>query len=103
MTRKRIRPSLISLLCEPCNYCEGKGYIKQKMTVSNEIFRDLEREKHTEVEPKNVVVHCHSDVANWIYEEETEALAYIEEKMSLNVAVKMNPTFHTEQYEIVFL
>ena len=43
MTRKRIRPSLISSLCEPCHYCEGTGYIKKTMTVANEIFRSLEK------------------------------------------------------------
>src|SRR6185312_11013579 len=43
MTRKRIRPSLIKTLCEPCSYCDGKGYIKRKATVANEIFRELER------------------------------------------------------------
>ncbi len=42
MTRKRIRPSLVSTLCEPCPYCDGKGYVKRPMTVANEIFRALE-------------------------------------------------------------
>ena len=28
MTRKRVRESLIQTLCDPCDYCEGKGYIK---------------------------------------------------------------------------
>ena len=27
MTRKRIRPSLVKTLCQPCSYCDGKGYI----------------------------------------------------------------------------
>src|SRR5690606_19637721 len=44
MTRKRIRPSLVSSLCEPCHYCEGKGYVKRKSTVAQEIFMALERE-----------------------------------------------------------
>ncbi len=27
MTRKRTRKSLTSILCEPCFYCEGEGYL----------------------------------------------------------------------------
>src|SRR5262249_12387131 len=42
MTRKRIRPSLVSTLCEPCPYCEGNGYVKRNSTVAQEIFQALE-------------------------------------------------------------
>ena len=27
MTRKRTRESLVQQLCEPCCYCEGRGYV----------------------------------------------------------------------------
>ncbi|HRO66695.1 MAG TPA: Rne/Rng family ribonuclease, partial [Pseudobdellovibrionaceae bacterium] len=75
MTRKRIRPSLIKTLCEPRQYCEGKGYIKRKSTVSNEIFRELEREIGNLTGKKtNIVVHCHSGVVDWIYETEGDTL-----------------------------
>ena len=40
MTRKRVRESLIQTLCDPCDYCEGKGYIKNPSTVCYEIIRD---------------------------------------------------------------
>ncbi len=99
MTRKRIRPSLVKTLCEPCTYCDGRGYIKQKATVAHEIFRDLEREgasaKHT-----TTVVHCHVDVGDHIYEEETERLEDVERRIGRSVVLKLEPEFHREQYEI---
>ena len=100
MTRKRIRPSLISSLCEPCPYCEGKGYIKRKNTIAHEIFRDIERELTRHQSSNNTVVHCHGEVADWIYEEETENLDLIEGKLGRSVAFKVEPGFHLEQYEI---
>ncbi|MFP5518415.1 MAG: ribonuclease E/G [Bdellovibrionia bacterium] len=104
MTRKRIRPSLIKTLCEPCSYCDGKGYIKRKSTVANEIFRELERDADMLVNPKtNVVVHCHSQVVDWIYEVEGESLEYIEKKLGRSVAFKIEPNYHVEQYEIFFV
>lgn len=100
MTRKRIRPSLLSNLCDPCPYCEGKGYIKQKVTVANEIFRALEKESGRSPSATTSVVHCHSEVADWIYAEESEALDLVEQKLGHPVAFKVEPHFHVEQYQI---
>lgn len=100
MTRKRIRPSLIATLCDPCPYCEGKGYIKQKMTVAHEIFRTLEREASRHRGKTTTVVHCQSEVADWIYAEEAEALEQVEHKLGHPVAFKVVPHFHVEQFEI---
>lgn len=101
MTRKRIRPSLVSNLCEPCTYCEGKGYIKRKSTVAQEIFLALEREVLRNQSPAtNAVVHCHGSVADWIYEEEQESLEAIESKIQRPVVFKVEPHYHVEQFEI---
>ncbi len=101
MTRKRTRPSLIKTLCEPCSYCEGKGYIKRKTTVANEIFRELERDLSQLENKKSLInVHCHADVIDWIYEVEAETLAFTEAKLGRSVQFKIEPTYHIEQYEI---
>lgn len=102
MTRKRIRPSLIRTLCEPCNYCEGKGYLKRKSTVANEIFRELERDlpKIESNKKANVMVHCQSGIVDWIYEVEGETLNFIESKLGRSVTFKIEPSYHIEQYEI---
>jgi len=100
MTRKRIRPSLISSLCDLCPYCEGKGYIKQKSTISHEIFRTLERDASRHQSQQSTVVHCHSEVADWIYAEETEALEQIETNLGHSVVFKVEPGFHLEQFDV---
>lgn len=104
MTRKRIRPSLIKTLCEPCSYCEGAGYIKRKSTVANEIFRELERDADMLINPKtNIVVHCHAQVVDWIYDTENETLEHVEKRLGRSVAFKIEPNYHIEQYEIFFV
>lgn len=100
MTRKRIRPSLVSVLCEGCSYCEATGYIKRPMTVSNEIFRSLERLKNSLDESKMAIIRCHSDVADWVYEEESESLDFIESRIESSVVFKVEPKFHIEEYAI---
>lgn len=103
MTRKRIRPSLVKSLCEPCVYCDGKGYIKRKSTIAHEIFRDLERELINPMKKGGVVVHCHPDVVDWIYETEGDALEDLEKRVKQPVAFKIEPTYHIEQYEIFYV
>ncbi len=100
MTRKRIRPSLLSNLCDPCPYCEGKGYIKQKLTVAHEIFRAIEREAERHKSTKSTVVHCHGEVADWVYAEENEALEQVEAQLGHSILFKIESGFHIEQFEI---
>ncbi len=100
MTRKRIRPSLVSTLCESCPYCDGKGYIKQKMTVANEMFREIEREAMRGTRPSRFIVRCHGDLADWIYAEESLTLENLEKKLGYSLSFKVEPSFHIEQFEI---
>lgn len=100
MTRKRIRPSLVKTLCEPCSHCDGKAYVKTKSTVAREIFRDLEREGAGANTEQVLVVHCHAEIGDYIYAEETEALEDVERRVGQSVVFKLEPGFHREQYEI---
>lgn len=100
MTRKRTRPSLVKTLCEPCMYCDGRGYVKQKASVAHEIFRDLEREGRNADPRASTVVHCHADVGDYIYEEETEWIEQIENRIGRHIVFKLEASFHREQYEI---
>lgn len=101
MTRKRIRPSLVSQLCEPCYYCEGTGYIKRTSTVAHEVFRAIEREVRLLGKGFNVVVQCHAKVADWVYDEESETLDELEKRMACNVTFKVDHRFHIEQFEVI--
>ena len=100
MTRKRIRPSLVSILTEPCSYCEGKGYTKRRMTVANEIFRALEREATHVSKDKKAYVECHSDIADWIYEEDSESLDYIENFLGTSVVFRVDKKLHIETFTV---
>lgn len=100
MTRKRIRPSLVSTLCQSCPYCEGNGYIKKRDTVTNEIFTALERESLRGGSRTATVVHCHSEIADWAYGEDQETLEFMEKRLGHSVVFKVEPSYHIEQFEI---
>lgn len=102
MTRKRIRPSLVKILCEPCSYCEGKGYNKRFSTVAHEIFREIEREGKRGGVSHDVTVLCQAEVTDWIYESENEMIEFLEKKINRHITFKVETRFHIEQYEICF-
>jgi len=99
MTRKRVRESIGRMMCEPCPYCEGLGYIKSKTTVCQEIFRELRREM-LDVQGLKVMLTVHPQVADLLYDEERRGLEDLEKRFKKRIIVRAKPGFHQEQFEI---
>ncbi|HIJ95139.1 MAG TPA: Rne/Rng family ribonuclease [Desulfuromonadales bacterium] len=100
MTRKRVRENISRMMCEPCSYCEGRGYIKSKTTVCHEIFRELRREM-LDIRGSKATVTVHPQVADLLYDEERRGLEELEKRFKKRITVRAKPGFHQEQFEIV--
>lgn len=99
MTRKRVRESLIQSLCEPCFYCEGKGYIRSRQSIAYEILREMQRE--ASIAPsRKITVIAHPDVAQLLFDEERSAIEQLEGKLHRSIEIHANPQLHHEQYEV---
>jgi len=99
MTRKRVRESIGRMMCEPCPYCEGRGYVKSKTTVCYEIFRELRREM-LDIRGTKAMLTVHPQVADLLYDEERRGLEELEKKFKKRITVRAKPGFHQEQFEI---
>ena len=99
MTRKRVRESLGRVLCEPCPYCDGKGFVKSPTTVSYEILREL-RKISSLKKSSRIIVTAHPSIMNLIYEEERERIEEIERENSLKIIVKAEKSYHQEYFEV---
>ena len=99
MTRKRVRESLGRMLCEPCPYCEGRGYVKSKLTICHELFRELRREM-LDIRGSKVMLTVHPQVADLLYDEERKGLEELEKRFKKNITIRAKPGFHQEQFEI---
>ncbi len=99
MTRKRVRESLGRTLNEPCSYCDGKGFIRSKVTVAYDIFRELRREAPNFTEPL-LIINCHPEVAKLIQTEERDELRQLMDRVNKSIQVKPQPTYHQEQFDI---
>ena len=99
MTRKRTRESLNRLLCEPCYYCEGEGYLKSRKTICYHIYRDIQRASG-EMTAKRITLIIHPEIAELLLGEEHGLLDLLEEALKKEVMIRPDPQFHIEQYEI---
>ncbi len=102
MTRKRTRESLGRSLCEPCPYCEGRGFIKSSVTVCYEIFREIRRISHSSKE-KKIMVSVNPEVADLLYDEERQGVEDLEMELKKKLIIKADATLHQEQYDIVMV
>lgn len=101
MTRKRVRESLGRILCEPCPYCEGKGFVKSPRTLCYEIFRKIKKlAKHG---GEKIIVTAHPSVAEILSDEEQLGLEAIENQYGVKVIVRENSNLHQENYEVTVL
>ncbi|MBW1739792.1 MAG: Rne/Rng family ribonuclease [Deltaproteobacteria bacterium] len=99
MTRKRTRETLNRMLCEPCFYCEGEGYLKSKRTICYNIFRDLRREAGEMMAP-GITLKVHPEVAEMLLGEERDVVESLERSLSKQIMIRPDPEFHLEQYEM---
>ncbi len=99
MTRKRVNESLVRVLCEPCQYCEGRGYHKSRTTLCYEIFRQIQREA-AESRGDRLFVRVHPTVYEALNEEEQDGLIELEKKIYKKIEVEPDETIGVEQYDI---
>lgn len=102
MTRKRTKESIGQVLCEPCFYCEGEGYLKSKQTICYEILRELERQSE-DFFGQDILVLAHTEVVARFCDEDRAPLERVEERMHARIEVKADPNLHLEQYDISLL
>ncbi len=100
MTRKRVRESIGRTLCEPCPYCDGKGYVKSRTSMVYEIFRELRRDIGN-MPGYRLTLLVHPDIAALLYDEERAGIEELERQFEKQIAITARNTFHQEQFEIV--
>jgi ribonuclease G len=100
MTRKRVRESIGRTLCEPCPYCDGKGYIKSRTSMVYEIFRELRREIG-DMPGYRITLLVHPDIAALLYDVERNGIEELERQYEKQIGINARPSFHQEQFEII--
>ena len=99
MTRKRTRENLVQLLCEPCSFCEGRGYVLSAETVAYKILREI-RKDLPRFGGRQIAVSVNPRVGEMLQGPARRALAALSEQLGREIEVRTRPGLHQEQFEI---
>lgn len=99
MTRKRIKQSITSQLCEPCFYCDGEGILVSGQSVCYNIYRDVMRYRG-DIHSSKTTLIVHPIIAELLHGEERLIVELLEKLTGKQIIVYPYPKHHLEQYEI---
>jgi ribonuclease G len=99
MTRKRIRKPLTRILCEPCFYCDGEGYLISKQTICYNIYREILRESRDMIGVK-VSLRVNPEIAELLYGEESHIIVAVERVISRQIVIYPDAKLHMEEFNI---
>ncbi|MDQ1093941.1 ribonuclease G [Xanthomonas sacchari] len=102
MTRKRTVESLERQLSEPCPECGGRGSIKTAETVTYEIFREITRAVR-QFDAARLLVIASTKVVARITDEESAAVAELEEFLGKTIRFQADEQYLQEQFDVVLL
>lgn len=102
ISRERIREDILSILCDPCSYCDGRGFVKSPTTVSYELFREI-RLIGSSPRDKKIIIGVHPSVAALLYDEARHEVEALEVQYKKKIIIKADSNLHVEHYDIVTL
>ncbi len=102
MTRKRTVESLERQLSETCHECGGRGTLKTAETVTYEVFREVVRAVR-QFDAERLLVIASPKVVARITEEESAAVAELEEFLGKSVRFQADEQYLQEQFDVVLL
>jgi ribonuclease G len=102
MTRKRTVESLQRQLSEPCHECSGRGMVKTAETVTYEIFREIVRAVR-QFDAARLLVIASPKVVGRITDEESNAVAELEEFLGKSIRFQADAQYLQEQFDVVLL
>jgi len=99
MTRKRVKKSLNSMLCEPCFYCDGEGHLISRRTICYNIFREILREAQDKFGQK-LTLRVNPEIAEYLHGEENSLLVSLERIINRQIVIYPDLQFHMEEFDI---
>ncbi|MDH3356053.1 MAG: Rne/Rng family ribonuclease, partial [Desulfobacteraceae bacterium] len=90
---------LTRMLCEPCFYCDGEGYLISKQTICYNIYREILRESRDMIGVK-VSLRVNPEIAELLYGEESQIIVAVERVIGRQVVIYPDAKLHMEEFNI---
>ncbi|NVK20955.1 MAG: ribonuclease G [Kangiellaceae bacterium] len=102
MTRKRSRESLERLMCQPCQQCNGRGFVKTPETICYEIFREISRAERA-YDAQKFLVLASQEVIDCLLDEEASSLAELETDIGKPIRLQVESLYAPDQFDVVLM
>ena len=99
MTRKRTREPLTRILCEPCIYCEGEGYLVSRQSICYKIYREIQRDAY-DMDGTRLTLRVNPQIAELFLGEKEVLISNLERDIGKQIVIYPTPEFHMEQFDI---
>ena len=99
MTRKRTREPLTRIMCEPCYYCDGEGYIISKQSICYSIYREILRESQ-DMEGVRLTLRANPEIAELLHGEENHLIVALEIAIGKQIVIYPDTTYHLEEFDV---
>jgi len=100
MTRKRTHESLMKMMCEPCPYCTGKGFIKTAESICLEIFRDIQRNALA-LRDKDCLVMAAQPIIDRLLDEDAQCISELASALNSRLRLQVETSYTQEQFDVV--
>ena len=87
------------MLCEPCFYCEGEGYLISKESICYNIYREIKRET-SDITNTKITLRVNPEIADLLHGEESQIISSLEKEIGREIIVYPNSKYHMEEFEI---
>jgi ribonuclease G len=102
MTRKRTRENLVQQLCEPCAYCDGRGYVISAESVAYKVLREI-RKDLPRFCGRQIAVSVNPRVAEMLLGPARRATQRLSGELGREIEIRARPGLHQEQFEVAAL
>ncbi|RMB08557.1 Rne/Rng family ribonuclease [Eilatimonas milleporae] len=99
MSRQRLRPNLMEVSTEPCQHCNGTGFVRSVDFASLSALRQIE-EEGIRGRSASIAVHVHPDVAIYLLNKKRALLLELEERYDFRVDIVASSTISQSDIEI---
>lgn len=100
MTRKRTSENIQQVLCEPCEVCNSRGYLKSAETISYDIMREILGAAKSYESDKVLVIGAPL-VIERLLNEDAKHVESLENHIERQVEFRVESTYSQEQYDII--